>query len=137
MRIDTYNTLPPEAELIDAGLGEFNQQAAPLHEVKPLAVIARNASGHVTAGAIGRTWDTACELQQLWVQPAQRGAGLGSALMKQFEQSAQARGCTVVYLETFSFQACPFYVRLGYSVADTMDLLPHGIVRWRLVKRLA
>ncbi|KPF70615.1 hypothetical protein IP84_01530 [beta proteobacterium AAP99] len=136
MRIDTYNTLPPEADVIDAGLGEFNQQAAPLHEVEALALIARDSQGVVTGGAVGRTWATACELQQLWVRPELRKSGLGSELMKAFEDAARARGCTLVYLETFSFQARPFYERHGYTVADTMDLLPHGILRWRMVKPL-
>lgn len=136
MRIDTYNTLPPEAELIDAGLGEFNQQAAPLHEVQPLALIARDAQGQVTGGAIGRTWREACELQQLWVQADLRGSGLGSELIRAFEVAARARGCTLIYLDTFSFQARPFYERHGYTVDDTMALLPHGILRWRMVKPL-
>jgi GNAT superfamily N-acetyltransferase len=135
MRIDTYNTVPPEAEIIDAGLGDYNASAAPFEEVRPLTVIARSPEGTVTGGAVGRTWATACELQQLWVQPELRGSGLGSDLMRAFEAAARTRGCTLVYLDTFSFQARPFYERHGYSVDDTMALLPHGIVRWRMIKR--
>lgn len=136
MRIDTYNTLPPEAEIIDAGLGDYNAQSAPFEEVQALTVIARSAEDTVTGGAVGRTWATACELQQLWVQADLRGSGLGSELMRAFEAAARARGCTLIYLDTFSFQARPFYERHGYTVDDTMALLPHGIVRWRMVKRL-
>jgi hypothetical protein len=33
-----------------------------------------------------------------------------------FEAQARARGCRTYYLETFSFQARPFYERLGYAV---------------------
>lgn len=58
---------PDAAAAVDSGLDGFNAAAAPLHEVRALAVFARDASGAVLGGAIGRHWGEACELQELWV----------------------------------------------------------------------
>lgn len=67
---------------------------------------------------------------------ALRGRGLGSALMARVEAEARARGCTGIWLDTFSFQARPFYERLGYRVFATLEDFPPGHSRHYLMKRL-
>ncbi len=124
------DTLPAhDAQVVDEGLGAANLAAAPLHEVRALGCFAHDAEGAVMGGAVGRTWGDCCELQQLWVQPEHRGAGLGTALMHAFEARALQRGCRLFYLETFSFQAPAFYQRLGYETVHANTHFPHGIVK--------
>ena len=125
------------ARLIDTGLGEANDAAAPLHEVRALACYARDDAGDVIGGAVGRTWGACCELQQLWVTPARRRAGLGAALVRRFEALAAVRGCDTFYLETFSFQAPSLYRRLGYEMAATIAGFAPGIEKHLMLKRLA
>ncbi|MFO6063362.1 GNAT family N-acetyltransferase, partial [Pseudomonas aeruginosa] len=48
-------------------------------------------------------------IEYLWVSEATRGRGLGSELMQEAEQQAQAQGCSHLLVDTFSFQALPFY----------------------------
>lgn len=127
---------PAEAAWVDAGIGRFNDAAAPLHEVRPLACYGRTADGRLLGGAVGRLWGPACELLQLWVADEHRRRGLGRALMLAFEQAAAARGARSVHLETFSFQAPGFYRRLGYEPQYERRDFPHGIVKWHLLKRL-
>jgi GNAT superfamily N-acetyltransferase len=129
--------LPRDAALaVDSGLGESNQAAAPqLADVRALAAFVRDAGGGVVGGAIGRTWGECCELQQLWVRPDLRGSGLGSALMRRFEAGAAARGCTTYYLETWSFQARPFYERFGYTVAHELGGFAPGMAKFLMVRR--
>lgn len=132
-----YDSLPPEAAAaVDRGLGEANAAAAPLHEVAPLACIARDGDGHVIGGAVGRWWGECAELQQLWVHEESRRRGVGSALVREFLSLARARGCNVVFLETFSFQAPSLYRSLGFRVAYENKLYPHGIAKFHMVKRL-
>ncbi|HKX95016.1 MAG TPA: GNAT family N-acetyltransferase [Methylibium sp.] len=123
------------ARLIDTGLGEANDAAAPLHEVRPLACHARDAAGQTVGGAVGRTWGACCELQQLWVTPARRRGGIGAALVRRFEALAAQRGCTVFYLETFSFQAPALYRRLGYEVVATIAGFAPGVEKHLMVRR--
>ncbi|HEY0858035.1 MAG TPA: GNAT family N-acetyltransferase [Albitalea sp.] len=130
-------TMRDDARVIDEGLGASNDAAAPLHEVQPLSCFARTADGTVVGGAVGRTWGACCELQQLWVEPAQRRGGMGTRLVKAFEERAAARGCTTFYLETFSFQARPFYERLGYEIQLEIHGFSPGIVKYTMLRRAA
>lgn len=135
--IVVHDSLPPEAvAVVDRGLGEANDAAAPLHEVAPIACIARDREGRVIGGAVGRWWGECAELQQLWVHEGARRRGVGSALVRQFEALARSHGCNAVFLETFSFQAPHLYRSLGYTVAYENTLFPHGIVKHHMVKRL-
>ena len=131
-----HDALPPEAAIVDAGLGDANAAAAPLHEVQPLACIARRPGGEVVGGAVGRTWGTACELQQLWVDPAHRRCGIGAQLVREFESRARARGCRTFYLETFSFQAPSLYRSLGYTARLELHGFGHGIVKYTMVREV-
>jgi len=128
--IDTHDVPPlADAALVDAGLGDANAIAAPLHEVRSLGCFARDDSGAIIGGAVGRTWGECCELQQLWVAPAFRKQGIATQLMRAFEGHAQLRGCHAFYLETFSFQAPAFYRKLGYAMVYVNDAFPHGICK--------
>lgn len=136
--ISTHDSLPAdECRLVDSGLGESNDTAAPLHEVQPLSCFARDGAGRVVGGAVGRWWGACCELQQLWVEPALRGQGIGSALVEAFEARAREHGCRSFYLETFSFQAPALYRSLGYAVAHELKAFPHGIAKCLMVKEAA
>jgi ribosomal protein S18 acetylase RimI-like enzyme len=127
----------PEADaaIVDNGIGRHNEDHAPLHEVRPLACMAR-IDGRTVGGAIGRTWGRLAELQQLWVDDGHRRCGLGCRLMTAFEDAAAVRGVTQVYLDTFTFQAPDFYRGLGYrSVLELAGFAP-GIVKFTMVKSI-
>jgi GNAT superfamily N-acetyltransferase len=59
--------------------------------------------------------------RHLWVAEAARGAGHGRRLMEDAEAYARSRGAVGATVETHSFQARPFYERLGYQVFGTLD----------------
>ncbi|MGQ3054109.1 MAG: GNAT family N-acetyltransferase [Roseateles sp.] len=133
--ISLHDSLPrAEAAVVDSGLGQANDAAAPLHEVRPLSCFARDAAGRVVGGAIGRRWGSCCELQQLWVEPPSRRQGIGAELVRAFEAHARTHGCVSFYLETFSFQAPALYESLGYRTAHEHAAYPHGIVKYLMVK---
>ncbi len=134
--ITSHDGVPEqEAQVVDAGLAEANDLAAPLHEVRLLSCFAKDAHGRVIGGAVGRRWRNCCELEQLWVKQDSRRSGLGSALVLAFDAKAKERGCTNFYLETFNFQAPGFYASLGYTVSHEHKVYPHGISRLLMVKQ--
>ena len=54
-KVSVHDGYPPqETALVDYGLGEANDGAAPLHEVRPLSCFARTKGGRVVGGAVGR-----------------------------------------------------------------------------------
>lgn len=137
VRFTVHDGCPsPEAEVVDAGLGESNDRAAPLHEVQALSCFARSGDGRLLGGAVGRVWGNLCELQQLWVEPAERRAGIGTRLVRAFEAHARSKGCQQVYLETFSFQAPQLYLKLGYAVEFVRQGYPHGIEKFHMVRHI-
>lgn len=131
----TFNLSDKEREAISNGLDAHNKQAAPLDEVEPLCVIARDGEAPA-GGAIGRTWGECCELLNLWVAEEHRRQGIGTELMRAFEATARDRGCATIYLDTFTFQAPAFYDSLGFVVVAKMSGFGHGIERFIYTKSL-
>ncbi len=86
------------------------------------------------AGSIKGRW--LC-IDYLWVSEAQRGAGLGGELIRAAEQAAVARGCHSAQVDTFSFQALPFYQKQGYVLKMSLPDFPEaGMQRHYLTKTL-
>jgi ribosomal protein S18 acetylase RimI-like enzyme len=56
--------------------------------------------------------------------------------MEVAEGEARAHGCHYAFLETFSFQARPFYERFGYEVIGTLDNYPAGEQHFVMKKQL-
>jgi GNAT superfamily N-acetyltransferase len=72
----------------------------------------------------------------VWVAENLRGAGYGRQLMAAMEHEPKERGCTSAHLDTFSFQARPFYESLGYEVFGTLDDYPAGHQKFFMRKAL-
>lgn len=125
-----------DAAVIDAGLTSFNEQQSALADVRPLAVITRDASDTVIAGLLGRTWGLCGEIQVVWVDEKLRGQDIGTRLVRQAEAEFQSRAVETVFLETFSFQAPEFYEKLGYQPFQSVDGFPDGIRKVWFIKRL-
>src|SRR5688572_13057878 len=91
--LSSNDNAAPDAAVIDAGLDAFNHDLPALAQVRPLCCSVRLDGGPCIGGALARSWGVACELQQLWVDAAWRGKGLGSRLVAMVEAEARARGC--------------------------------------------
>lgn len=125
-----------DAAWVDDRLHRYNLASAPIDAVRTLHVMLRDAAGAQLGGAVGRTWGACCELQQIAVEESARGQGVGRAVMAAVEAEARARGCRLIYLDTFSFQAATFYERLGYRRAHAIEGFAPGIVKFLYEKRL-
>jgi ribosomal protein S18 acetylase RimI-like enzyme len=79
-------------------------------------------------------WDW-LHIDALWVDARYRGRGVGGALMRHAEETARAQGIVNVHLETTSFQALPFYQKLGYEVFAELPDKPKG-ASWYYLKKL-
>ena len=115
----------------------FNQAAIGNAKGEPYALEIKNGSDAQIKGGL---W-----AQSLWgsfyialiVTPEDlRHNGIGSELMKRAEQEARIRGCHQMWLDTYAFQARPFYERLGFSVFGQLDGPPPMFPRYFMQKRL-
>jgi putative acetyltransferase len=71
----------------------------------------------IGCGALRRLDDTSAELKRMFVDPAARGSGVATAILRALETRAAARGWTALRLETGREQpdAVRFYEREGYA----------------------
>ena len=112
---------------IEQRLYEFNMDATGYRDGADLGFVVETA-GEIVAAAAGYTWGGICEVKTLWVHVQHRRAGLGSALMKQAIEEARSRGCGLMFLTTYDFQAPDFYERLGFECIATIADKPLGHV---------
>jgi GNAT superfamily N-acetyltransferase len=122
---------------VDDGLESANRTAADLNSIRPLASFARSPSGELIGGATARTWGKCCEIRQVWVAPSHRRRGIARRLLEIVEAEARHRECTLLYLETFTFQAPQLYRSLGFDVACQFTGFPGGEVKYIMRKELA
>jgi GNAT superfamily N-acetyltransferase len=118
---------PADAKFIEDGLATYNLKFAPPYGTQRLAVLLRDDSGQLCGGILGLTWWGWLRIDILWLDEALRGQDWGTRLMEIAENEAIRRGCCHAFLDTMSFQALPFYLKLGYTVFGELDDLPRGL----------
>jgi GNAT superfamily N-acetyltransferase len=96
----------------------------------------RNDDGEIVGGALGNTWGLWLYVSDLWVDHSLRGKGYATKLMTAIEHLAVERGCSNSHLDTFSFQARPFYEKVGYKLYGTLENHPRGHSHYFLNKSL-
>jgi GNAT superfamily N-acetyltransferase len=96
----------------------------------------RDAKGAARGGFLVELYYESAFLKWAWVDKKVRRKALGRALMKQAEDESRRRGARNLWLDTFSFQARPFYEKLGYRVFGTLKQGRKGIERYWLSKEL-
>jgi GNAT superfamily N-acetyltransferase len=125
-----------DRDAIVGGLLAYNDEHGFHWAGRELSVVARDRSGRLVGGLLGETNGGWLFVWVLWVADSYRGQGIGSALLADAEREARRRKCIGIYLDTYSFQARPFYERLGYRLFGTLPDCPPGGARYYLFKRL-
>ena len=97
-----------ESELVFRRLVGFNEARTGPASAREVAVFARR-EGEIVAGLLGHTHWNWMHIRFLWVAESLRGRGLGRRLVLAAEGEARSRGCEHAHLDTFSFQALPFF----------------------------
>ena len=117
------------------GVRKFNREHTVNELPHPVACFVRD-EGRIVGGVQGTFWGRSVHIDALWVADEHRSEGYGSKLMRTIEEYAVAHGHPLVYLETTSFQALPFYRKLGYEVFGELPEISHGHKLFFLRKEL-
>ena len=124
-----------QEKAVVGGLLAFNEnQIGPSNE-EPVKFVAFDVEG-VVGGVIGHTRWNWLYVAKLWVDERARGQGVGTKLLTAAEDLARKRGCVGASLDTFEYQARPFYEKLGYELFGTLDGYPPGSRQFYLRKKL-
>ncbi len=132
------STLTPEAQPAPSALATLNRWIVDYnlaqvgdHGQGRLTILAHDQQQHLIGGIIGFTDRGWLRIELLVVQEHHRRAGIGARLLQMVEAEAQRRGCHSAWLDTFSFQALPFYQQRGYIIFGALDHYPdaHPLLR--------
>ena len=126
--IITKSINPDDQQELFAGLRQYNQQYLDAAQFGDLGIYSRDAQGVMQGGLIAKRKGNWLCIEYLWVSETTRGRGLGSELMQEAEQQAQAQGCSHLLV---------FYQKLGYQLQMSLPDFPHaGMQRHYLSKGL-
>ncbi len=126
---------PEELQFLEDRLYEHNSARLGQKDGQLFAFFVRNDRQEIVAGISGWTWANACEIRNLWVHPDRRGQGCGRSLLESAEREARVRGCTVILINSYDFQAPGFYQKCGYEPVWQLNDFPPGHRYCFLVKR--
>jgi len=138
MKIEIAENPSPETfRLILDGVRSFNRDRTGNEAPRQVACLLRNELGEVAGGVQGSLWGRSMHIDALWIDENHRGRGHGSELMKVIEDYALSHQHPLIYLETTSFQALPFYEGLGYRVFGQLPDITEGHTLFFLCKELS
>jgi GNAT superfamily N-acetyltransferase len=122
---------------IGGGLNEFNDAVTGVSDRRSLAVVVKDpTTGSVVGGAIGRSSLGLLFLDLFFLPETLRGSGLGTEVLRAFEEEGRQRGCRSAVLYTISFQAPGFYERNGWRRFGEVPCHPPGTSRIFMTKEL-
>jgi GNAT superfamily N-acetyltransferase len=136
LAIEIESPNPADMNAVAMQLAAYNASKSEGEMPDYLFIAARDAQGAVRGGVVGATYLGWLQIQVFTLDDSLRGQGHGTRMMKLAEDEAVRRGCPRVFLETLSFQALPFYEKLGYQVHSRLEGFPPGGTRYALTKML-
>ena len=133
-----HDSAPTPAAIAEvrAGLMAYNESAVGVADVRPLAWYLRDAAGTLRGGLVGYLAWRWLMIDLLWVDDSARGQGHGRVLLEHAEGVAREAGCIAARLDTYEFQARPFYERHGYEVFGVLEGYPAGTRTYYMKKSL-
>ncbi|WP_394887610.1 GNAT family N-acetyltransferase [Clostridium butyricum] len=127
-----------ESELIVDKIVEYNLSKVPIIQESSFIWINRviaDTYGDIIAGINSKMYCWNClYIDVLWVKEEYRKEGLGSKILNEIEKVAKDKGCYLIHLDTFDFQAKDFYLKHGYDIFGILDECPQKHKRYFMKK---
>ncbi|MBG6037561.1 GNAT family N-acetyltransferase [Proteus cibarius] len=131
----TTNPTPNEINEIYEGLLTHNLRYIQMEQYSPLAVF-KEDNGKKIGGITGDILGNWLRIRYLWVDKAYRGQNIGTELLQTMELVAKEKGAKYAEVDTFSFQALPFYQKQGFVIFGTLENYPISDKKYYLRKKL-
>ena len=131
-----------DSERIDELIDEYYFELVPVLEgfSKKEELVCKkivDKEGNIIAGCSGYVYYWGCMyIDDMWVDEKYRRKGLGSIALQAVESEAERKGCHVIWVGTWDFQARPYYEKHGYEVFATLKDCPVGHEDYQLAKCL-
>ncbi|MBC6973281.1 GNAT family N-acetyltransferase [Bacillus sp. Xin] len=135
----TEQYTPNESEYIKNKVIQYNMSVLPNEVKSPLehvSFLVKDDAGKIFGGITGTMYFYHLHIDFLWVDESVRHEGYGSQLLNKIEEMAKEKGCRLILLDSFSFQAPEFYKKQGYREFGVVEDHPKGYSQHFLEKRL-
>jgi len=103
---------------------------------RTVEIFIRNRENKAVGGVIGQIFGGWLYVSLLWIDEPLRNKGHGTKLLRMIENEAVKTGCKYAHLDTYSFEAKPFYEKNGYKLFATLENYPEGHSKYFLKKNL-
>jgi ribosomal protein S18 acetylase RimI-like enzyme len=123
-------------QVLDDGIIEDSRKKKNWPEPVWYQVVARGGDGALQGGVAAKFQFDITFLDTIWVDERFRGKGIGRRLMEGFETRGRELGAKIAWLDTMSWQARPFYEKLGYRVFAELPYLAGARAQYFLRKDL-
>ena len=97
------------------GLHAFNMKVFPHEDSVDVACVLTGDQGEFYGGLFGEIYTNTLFVKYFWINELKRESGRGREIFTIAEAKVKTMGVTDIYLDTFSFQACEFYLKLGFK----------------------
>ncbi|PGZ55734.1 acetyltransferase [Bacillus cereus] len=104
--------------------------------MEQVSFVLKDEAGKIFGGVTGIMYFYHLHIDFLWVDDSVRHDGYGSQLLHKIEDIAKEKGCRLILLDSFSFQAPEFYKKHGYREYGVVEDHPKGHSQHFLEKRL-
>lgn len=119
--INFENDLSPfEEKILHDKILQYNFEKSGF-TAKLFTILVRDEMNNIVGGLKSYCYGNSCFVDILFLDEGVRGRGFGTQLMQMAEQEAKRNACDFMHLDTFSFQALPFYQKLGYTVFAELE----------------
>ncbi len=135
LEIDIAPTEKDIDELKNA-LTQFNLSHIEVTKREPIAIWCRNEGNEKIGGISGNTFGEWLEVKYLWVSENYRKQNIGTTLLLKMEEVAKSRGCCKASVDTYDFQAKPFYEKNGFKTVLSLEDYPKSGRKYYLIKKI-
>ncbi|MED0905714.1 GNAT family N-acetyltransferase [Bacillus nitratireducens] len=104
--------------------------------MKEVSFVVKDENGKIFGGVTGMMYFYHLHIDFLWIDESVRHDGYGSQLLLKIEEIAKEKGCRLILLDSFSFQAPEFYKKHGYREYGVVEDHPKGHSQHFFEKRL-
>lgn len=126
-----------DVDLLLSNLVAYNKTHLEAIRRIPLAVWCKDENDTIIGGVIGNTFGKWLEINYLWVGEVERHKGIGTSVLQRIEKAALKRNCQYAFVDTYNFQARPFYINNGYEEVFTLNEYPVSGKRFYFTKKIS
>lgn len=112
--------------IIKQGVLAFNQPYFGMQEAKPFTIYIIDGNKSILGGLYGWHFDKYIRVDMTWVDENYREKGFGKKIFQKLDEYAHLKRCKYIQLDTFDFQAKPFYEKMGFECMGTIPKWVEG-----------